>query len=49
LIFGFVAHYWQDRRLDAHAQLPAWYLPLRFRLTAVACLCLAAGSFAYYG
>mgnify|MGYP001161993649 FL=1 len=49
LIFGFVAHYWQDRQLDAIAQLPAWYLPLRFRLTAVACLCLAAGSFAYYG
>ena len=49
LIFGFAAHYWQDRQLDAIAQLPAWYLPLRFRLTAVACLCLAAGSFAYYG
>ena len=49
LIGGFLAHYWQDRRLDAIAQLPAWYLPLRFRLTMVACLCLAAGSFAYYG
>ncbi len=49
LIPGFVAHYWQDRRLNATASLPAWYLPLRFRLTVVACLCLAAGSFAHYG
>jgi hypothetical protein len=47
LITGFVAHYWQDRRLDAIAGLPAWYLPLRFRLTVVASLCLAAGSFAH--
>ncbi len=49
LISGFLTHYWQDRRLDAIAQLPPWYLPLRFRLTTVACLCLAAGSFTYYG
>jgi len=49
LICGFLTHYWQDRRLDSIAQLPAWYLPLRFRLTTVACLCLAAGSFACYG
>ena len=49
LIPGFVAHYWQDHRLNATASLPAWYLPLRFRLTVVACLCLAAGSFAHYG
>ena len=49
LISGFVAHYWQDSRLDASVSLPAWYLPLRFRLTVVACLCLAAGSFAHYG
>ena len=49
LICGFLTHYWQDRRLDAIAPLPAWYLPLRFRLTTVACLCLAAGSFACCG
>ncbi|HSG23570.1 MAG TPA: DUF3429 domain-containing protein [Azonexus sp.] len=49
LITGFLLHYGQDRRLDATATLPAWYLPLRFRLTTVAGLCLAAGSFAQYG
>lgn len=40
LIFGFVAHYWQDRRLVKAAALPAWYLPMRLRLTLVASLCL---------
>jgi hypothetical protein len=40
LIFGFVAHYWQDRRLVKAATLPAWYLPMRLRLTLVASLCL---------
>jgi len=49
LIAGFVAHYWQDRQLDANVSLPPWYLPLRFRLTVVASLCLASGSFVHYG
>lgn len=40
LIAGFVAHYLCDRRLGAHVFLPRWYLPLRFRLTAVACASL---------
>lgn len=41
LVPGFVAHYLQDKRL-AHSQtLPDWYLPLRFHLTTVACLCLS--------
>lgn len=40
LVAGFLAHYLQDRRLAARAGLPGWYLPLRLRLTAVACLCL---------
>lgn len=44
LITGFVAHYWQDRRLAAFASLPAWYLPMRLRLTVIACLCLATGG-----
>lgn len=44
LIAGFIAHYLQDRRLAAQAVLPAWYLPLRLRLSTVACLCLLAGS-----
>ena len=49
LIVGFIAHYWQDRRLAAGTRLPAWYLPLRLRLTSVACLCLGAASCAHYG
>lgn len=40
LIAGFIAHYLQDRRLARRAFLPAWYLPLRLRLTGVACLAL---------
>ena len=36
LVPGLVLHYLQDRRLAAHTALPAWYLPLRGRLTAVA-------------
>ncbi len=46
LVTGFLAHYWQDRLLVAASHLPTWYLPLRFRLTTVACLCLMAGAFA---
>ena len=46
LVAGFLAHYWQDRRLAGMAELPAWYLPLRLRLSSVACLCLAAGGLA---
>lgn len=46
LVAGFVAHYAQDRRLVAHAgaALPAWYLPLRTKLTLVASVCLLAGA-----
>ncbi|MBK6637248.1 MAG: DUF3429 domain-containing protein [Rhodocyclaceae bacterium] len=40
LVLGFVLHYWQDRRLANGCALPPWYLPLRGRLTGVACLCL---------
>ncbi|RDE49742.1 MAG: DUF3429 domain-containing protein [Candidatus Accumulibacter meliphilus] len=46
LVSGFLTHYWQDRFLVAASHLPTWYLPLRFRLTVVACLCLTAGAFA---
>jgi hypothetical protein len=45
LLVGFGAAYWQDKRLARIAGLPAGYLVLRFRLTLVACLCLAAGAF----
>ena len=46
LVAGFVAHYARDRRLVAQtgAALPAWYLPLRTRLTLVASVCLLAGA-----
>lgn len=40
LLVGFLLHYWQDRRLVQRCALPSWYLPLRGRLTGVACLCL---------
>lgn len=45
LLVGFFAAYGQDRRFARIAGLPAGYLALRFRLTLVACLCLAAGDF----
>ncbi len=44
LVLGFALHLAQDRRLAAHADLPAWYLPLRWRLTVVASLCLLANA-----
>ncbi|MEK9777300.1 MAG: DUF3429 domain-containing protein, partial [Quisquiliibacterium sp.] len=40
LLAGFVLHLVQDRRLARLASLPEWYLPLRWRLTLVACMCL---------
>lgn len=46
LVFGFVAHHLQDRRLARQARLPGWYLPLRLRLSSVAVVCLVAGVFA---
>lgn len=46
LVFGFIAHYLQDRRLARQARLPDWYLPLRLRLTSVAVVCLVSGIFA---
>lgn len=49
LVAGFAAHWVQDRRLVARqgkaaAALPAWYLPLRTRLTLVASVCLLTGA-----
>ena len=46
LAAGFAAHYVQDWRLVSHAGLPAWYLPLRLRLSVVAALSLLGSSFA---
>ncbi len=41
LLIGFACHLIQDLRLAGPAALPAWYLPLRWRLTVVASVCLA--------
>lgn len=49
LIVGFLAQYAQDVALTRTVALPGWYLPLRRRLTTVACLCLALGGFAAHG
>ena len=46
LVAGFVANYWRDVRLRATVPLPAWYLPLRLRLSIVAILCIGAGAVA---
>jgi hypothetical protein len=40
LVTGFVLHLSQDLRLAGPAGLPAWYLPMRWRLSLVACTCL---------
>jgi hypothetical protein len=46
LVGGFIAQYWQDRRLSHEAALPARFIGLRLRLTLGACLCLLVGGFA---
>jgi hypothetical protein len=40
LVIGFVVHLRQDRQLLQSMSLPAWYLPMRLRLTLVASVCL---------
>ena len=45
LVAGFLSHFWQDRRLVHLVTLPAWYLPLRSRLTFVAVLSLISSYF----
>lgn len=47
LVVGFVAQYGQDRHLARSVTLPGWYLPLRLRLTAIACVSLIAGAVAH--
>ena len=44
LVTGFALHYWQDHLLQGHMTLPHWYLPLRRRLSVVACGCLILAS-----
>jgi hypothetical protein len=49
LIAGFAFQYGQDWRLARKAGaggfLPPWYLPLRLRLSLVACVCIAVAAF----
>lgn len=40
LVIGLVVHLRQDRQLLRVSRLPAWYLPMRLRLTFVASACL---------
>ena len=44
LVLAFLVHYVLDRRMARAMNMPSWYLPLRLRLTAVACLCLLSQS-----
>lgn len=44
LIAGFLLHLLQDFRLARTGTLPAWYLPLRVALSAIAVLCLAVAA-----
>ena len=44
LLIGFAGHFVQDCRLVAQTSLPTWYLPLRLRLTVVACLSIVVAS-----
>jgi hypothetical protein len=45
LVAGFLAHFWQDRRLVKLVNLPVWYLPLRLKLTLVAVISLISSYF----
>jgi uncharacterized membrane protein len=40
LVIGLVVHLRQDRQLLRVTSLPAWYLPMRLRLTLTASVCL---------
>lgn len=44
LILGFLAQYLRDQALARAVPLPNWYLPLRIKLTLVACASLAVGA-----
>ena len=46
LVAGFLLNYWHDVCISRVTELAGWYLPLRLRLTSVACLCLLALSVA---
>jgi vacuolar-type H+-ATPase subunit I/STV1 len=45
MVVGFLIHFWQDWRLAKLVDMPDWYLPLRLRLTFVACAALLTSYF----
>ena len=48
LILGFLVQYWRDLALRSQMNLPTWFLPLRLRLTSVACISLALGAYTVF-
>jgi hypothetical protein len=46
LVSTFLFHCLLDLRIGARAALPAWYRPLRLRLSITAILCVASGALA---
>ena len=46
LVIGLIAHLRQDRQLLRVMSLPAWYMPMRLRLTLVASVCLLLAALA---
>ncbi len=44
LVVCFIVHYGLDVRMTKAAALPSWYLPLRWRLTIIAVICIAVGE-----
>ena len=45
LILGFCIQYGRDLALNYQLDLPTWFIPLRLRLTLVACVSLAVGVY----
>jgi len=43
LVLGFQLQYWRDVIFASKIEWPAWYLPLRIRLTLIASICLLLG------
>jgi len=43
IVLGFIAQFLMDQRIVKQIDLPAWYLPLRLRLTIVACVSIIVG------
>ena len=48
LILGFLLQCLRDLVLNHQSHLPNWFLPLRLRLTLVACISLALGAYSVF-